>query len=279
MLGRTIRFFSESISKKNKQRFISRFNANWLNEVSKNVDFKVVSFSGGKQFEDQVYSIASFIKNVGKPFSWIIYNDGSYNSIQVGFLEKIQNVQVQNIDLINSALPIKILEKQPTLKKVEILIKHQNDKNTIFTDSDILFYRNFSTLFKIDSDRNYYLVDEGNGYFDEDFMNEYPKIDSPFNFGLIFSNSEIDMSSVVSYILEKIEAKKLGYWSDQTAFQKLVMQDENFCPLGKELFKVGGSDAFKISHCVDYNKIALRHFVGPVRHKMWQYPWKKVLGI
>jgi lipopolysaccharide biosynthesis glycosyltransferase len=171
------------------------------------------------------------------------------------------------------------LEEQPTLKKVEILIKHQNDKNTIFTDSDILFYRNFSTLFRIDSDRNYYLVDEGNGYFDEDFMNEYPKIDSPFNFGLIFLNSEIDMSSVVSYILEKIESKKLGYWSDQTAFQKLVMQDHRFQPLDRNLFRVGGSDAFKLSHCVDYNKIALRHFVGPVRHKMWQYPWRKVLGI
>ena len=44
-------------------------------------------------------------------------------------------------------------------------------------------------------------------------------------------------------------------------------------------FVVGGKDGFRLSHCVDYNEISVRHFVGPVRHKMWQYSWKKILGI
>lgn len=70
----------------------------------------------------------------------------------------------------------------------------------------------------------------------------------------------------------------MNYWSDQTAFH-ILTQKEGFIALPKEKFVTGGKDAFTIKNSVDYSKIALRHFVGPVRHKMWQMNWNTILGI
>jgi hypothetical protein len=78
--------------------------------------------------------------------------------------------------------------------------------------------------------------------------------------------------------MDKIEHSELHYWSDQTAVH-ILAQREQYKVMPADHFVVDGKDSFKLLHAFDYNKIALRHFVGPVRHKMWQYPWKKVLGI
>jgi hypothetical protein len=278
MIGRFKRKWIEQVAVKNRASFL-QWQETHLPTTLKDSAYTVVSFSGGKWFADQLYSLYSYYYNVGKPKQWLIYNDGTYSETQLQTFLKIERVTICNLDLLAARLPQAALQKYPTLKKVEIVAKHISEEKTIITDSDILFYKQFNTHLMSYPATNYFLADEGNGYFDTDFLVENPFIEQPFNFGLLLMHSRFNMDSVFSYVEKRYQLGILDYWSDQTAFQKLVMQDENFCPLDKELFKVGGSDAFKISHCVDYNKIALRHFVGPVRHKMWQYPWKKVLGV
>ena len=278
MIGRFKRSWIEKIAELNKVSFL-QWQQLHLPAETNEIAYTIVSFSGGKWFADQLYSLYSFYRNVGKPVNWHIYNDGTYSKMQLDALRKIDRVTVCDLDLLDARLPKKALQKFPTLKKVEIVARHISDEKTIITDSDILFYRHFSTLINSDSNINYYLVDEGNRYFDKDFLLEYPSIEQPFNFGLLLLHSRFSMESVYTYIEERYRKGVLDYWSDQTAFQNLVMNDAGFEALDRELFKVGGSDSFHLSHCVDYYKIALRHFVGPVRHKMWQYSWKKVLGV
>ena len=278
MIGRYKRKLIEQIAERNKASFL-QWQQLHLPAATNESAYTVVSFSGGKWFADQLYSLYSFYRNVGKPQQWLIYNDGTYSKTQLDALCKIDRVTVCDLDLSDARLPKEALQKFPTLKKVGIVAKHISDEKTIIADSDILFYRHFSTLINIDSNINYYLVDEGNRYFDKDFLLAHLSIEEPFNFGLLLLHSRFSMESVYTYIEERYRMGVLDYWSDQTAFQKLVMNNAGFEALNRELFKVGGSDSFHLSHCVDYNKIALRHFVGPVRHKMWQYSWEKVLGI
>jgi hypothetical protein len=278
MIGRYKRKWIEQIAELNKASFL-QWQKLHLPAATNESAYTVVSFSGGKWFADQLYSLYSFYRNVGKPQQWLIYNDGTYTKTQLQALSKIDRVTVCYLDLSNARLPIETLQKFPTLKKVEIVAKHILDEKTIITDSDILFYPHFSTLINTDSNINYYLVDEGSRYFDKEFLLAHPSIEQPFNFGLLILHSLFSMESVYTYLEERYRKGVLDYWSDQTAFQMLVMNNTDFEALDRELFKVGGSDSFHLSHCVDYNKIALRHFVGPVRHKMWQYSWKKVLGI
>jgi hypothetical protein len=278
MIGRIKRACIESIGRHNQFSFL-KWQSHHLPISSKESDYVVVSFSGSKWFADQLYSLYSFYINVGKPESWLIYDDGTYSEAQITALQQIERVTVSRLEQSATRLPIEPLQKFPTLKKVEIVARHIPGKKTILTDSDVIFYNNFSKLINGDSEGNYFLVDEGNAYFDKDFLLQYSNIQHPFNFGLLLLQGGFDMEPVFAYIENRYKTGMLGYWSDQTAFQKLVMGDPGFKPLHKEQFKVGGKDAFTFSHCVNYNEIALRHFVGPVRHKMWQYPWKKVLGL
>lgn len=278
MIGRYKRKWIEQVAGRNKAAFL-QWQETHLPSATNESAYTVISFSGSKWFADQLYSLYSYYCNVGKPKQWLIYNDGTYSETQLQALRKIERVTVYDLDLSAARLPHEALKKIPTLKKVEIVAKHISDEKTIITDSDILFYKQFNALINSYSNTNSFLVDEGNRYFDSDFLTAHPSIEAPFNFGLLLLHNRFNMESVFTYIDERYRSGVLDYWSDQTAFQKLVMQDKSFQPLDRELFKVGGSDSFHLSHCVDYNKIALRHFVGPVRHKMWQYSWKKVLGV
>lgn len=277
MIGRTIRYITETTAKNKKQHFIAAFKSNWLNEVKKNADFNVVSFSGSKQFADQLYSIASFYRNVGRPHSWIIYNDGSYKQEELDVLGSINGVKVRAIVIQEGSLPLSCFKQYPTLLKVELLRQLTDfSRPVLFTDSDILFYRQFESFRQQFTSNNWYIVDEGKGYFDPSF--ELPENELPLNFGFLVLNKPADWSFILRYLNERIEDGQLHYWSDQTAAH-LLAQREQFSIMPVESFVVGGKDSFKLSHAVNYNKIALRHFVGPVRHKMWQYSWRKVLGV
>lgn len=277
MIGRTIRYITEVSAKKKKQNFGSEFKPNWLNDVKPLVNFNIVSFSGSKQFADQLYSIASFYKNVGRPYSWIIYNDGSYKQEELELLGTIKGVEVRAIVIQEGSLPLSCFKEYPTLLKVEILRQLTDfSRPVLFTDSDVLFYKEFKKISQQFLSSNWYIVDEGKGYFDPSF--ELPANEPPLNFGFIVLNKPADWSFIFKYLNDRIKQGELHYWSDQTAAH-LLAQREQFKVMQVESFVVGGTDGFKLSHAVDYNKIALRHFVGPVRHKMWQYSWKKVLGI
>lgn len=277
MIGRTIRTITEATAKRNKQLFLSNFNPNWLNEVKHETNLNVVSFSGTKQFADQLYSVASFFRNVGKPNTWVIYNDGTYTQHELKVFCSIPSVQVREIDNKEVVLPLACFEQFPTLLKVELLRQLTDfSRTTLFADSDILFYQKFKKYISQFANENWYIVDEGKGYFDPSFKlspNEHP-----LNFGFLVLNEPSNWNFVFKYIMDKIEHGELHYWSDQTAVH-ILAQREQYKVMPTDHFVVDGTDSFKLFHAFDYNKIALRHFVGPVRHKMWQYPWKKVLGI
>ena len=277
MIGRALRYIAELTAKKRKKEFLDSFDLEWLNTIEETVNFNVLSFSGTKQFADQLYSISSFYRNVGKPISWIIYNDGSLKQEELHILSSISNLQVFDIEIKVGGLPAACFIEFPTLLKVELLQQLPDlNKTLLFTDSDILFYRNFKKFKQQFATDNWYVVDEGEGYFDISY--DLPANQEPLNFGFLILNKPTDWSYVVRYLANRIESGQLDYWSDQTAVH-LLAQQEKFKALPSDLFVVGGKDSFKLTHCVDYNKIALRHFVGPVRHKMWQYSWEKVLGI
>ena len=57
----------------------------------------------------------------------------------------------------------------------------------------------------------------------------------------------------------------------------LMATQLGFTALPPNLFVVGGKDAFSFRDAFNYKNIALRHFVGPIRHKMWQHNWRKLL--
>lgn len=278
MIGRTKRFLAEKMALMNKANFNSwqkSQSQNFFHNKNSVTHFKVVSFSGSKFLMDQLLSIYSFYLNVGIPNEWTIFSDGSYSKEEIERLTALPNVRVETSN-IRDILSKEIMNQRPTLKKIFIYEEVEINNTTIFVDSDVLFYPTFKGFIPEFNMHNWYIVDEGTGYFDPDFKNDYSR--PPLNLGLLILNSKPNWDLARNYIYQKIESGQISYWSDQTACHVMASKSDDFKSLPREKFVVGGTDAFALNHCVDYNLIAVRHFVGPVRHKMWQYPWRKSLN-
>ena len=276
MKGRLIKWTVNKIADHHKAGFKRSFRHAWLNNIENRVNFNLVSFSGKKQFLDQLYSISSFYCNIGRPKSWIIYNDGTYSNEELDFFKKIEGVTIEEASSVRKELPEQALKKFPTLLKIEILKNITPGISTIFTDSDILFYKRFADFIKTLALQNWYIIDEGFRYFDDDFLKKNKTGSNPLNLGFMVLNSKPNWKTVIDYIVAKYKDGCLSYWTDQTACH-IMAQNESFSPLPKEEFVVGGNDSFSFRSAVDYDQIALRHFVGPIRHKMWQRSWVKTL--
>ena len=282
MIGRIKRLISSHLAKKSTFLFQHKYK-DLIEQIPKHlpIDFEVVSFSGSKQFNDQLYSILSFFYNVGIPLKWTVYSDGTYTENEKEIMTSVKNVVFKEVDTTGFDDNWNLMfDANPTLKKIAILSKLNIIRTTIFVDSDVLFFSSFLHYIEGLKDHNWYLEDESPNYFDTDLIQNIELIKHPLNFGMLILNATHNWQFVLEYLTNKLTNGTLSYWSDQTALHLFANQPgSNFYPLPKEYFVVNGSDSFKLGHDFNYNSIAVRHFVSPIRHKMWQYSWKKVLGV
>lgn len=279
MLGRYKRKIAKRVAQRNKSRFEKRFDTRHL--LAKNsslVNVAVVSFSGVASFQDQLYCIASFVRNVGKPVQWTVYTDGSHTTRQLQQLNEIPFVQVKKVNVEGKCIAAYCLNEYPLLKKLIAFSEHPIEGTTLFCDSDVLFFPVFKTYLDAIKQRNWFLPDEDVNYFDEEYLAEnHPRMFG-INTGFMVLNDQPDWSIALHYVQQRIENKlAIGHWSEQTGIHKMVIESPDFNALDPRKFVLAGTDSFRISIHPDWQKIALRHFVGPIRHKMWQTNWQKVL--
>ena len=273
MFGRFKKAFIIYRGNAKRRRFLEALPGIMKDVPAKSVNMDMVSMSGKNFFADQLLSLFSFYYHVGTPVSWTIFDDGSYTEAELEIFNQIPAVHVQRL------LPdqeIEEMAKYPTLKKIFLLRDLKPVRPTGYADSDVLFFSSFMQHFLPYLSSNCYLEDENSSYFDK-FLPADINTDHPLNLGFLLLNSIPDWSIATDYIETRIRNKELVYWSDQTAMH-ILATSEQMTPLPKDTFVVGGKDAFSLSDATDYQKIALRHFVGPVRHKMWQHSPEKVLN-
>lgn len=272
MLGRFQKTYIQYIGNINKADFL--ISLNWIieNLQIKKIDIDVISMSGKMFFADQLLSLFSFYYNIGIPNSWTIYSDGTYTNEELDIFSKIPCLVIKSIRIDKYEEEIK---QFPTLKKMFLLQNVIPRRPTIFTDSDVLYFASFTEQIAPFLFSNCYIVDEGKGYFDA-FIPNNISVEMPLNLGMLLLNEKPNWQIAWDYIEERILNKQIHYWTDQTATHIMALK-EGFKALPKTDFVVGGEDAFTIKDIVDYNKISLRHFVGPIRHKMWQHKWQNIL--
>lgn len=279
MRGRLTRYITEAIAARNKTSFLKEFSVDWLLNNNEYPSLTIASFSGEKQLADQLYSITSFYRNVGKPGKWIIFSDGSHSEKSKELFNNIPEVVLidDSIDIVPEAYKN---ETNPLLKKVFYYKTVDVKTTTFFVDSDILFYKSFTDFYPLLLNHNWFMVDEQYGSFDTSYVENVNFDLYPCNSGFFVLNKQPQWDVVMRYLDDqRSKPEGIQYWSEQTAFHVLTRDFTNYLPLDPRYFVVGGPDSFSLTSHFDYTKIAMRHFVGPVRHKMWQYSWKKILGI
>ena len=149
MLGRYKRKFSISVAEGRKKSFRQFYNDRFFDVTRPQIEVTLVSMSGSKYILDQLYSICSFFKNVGKPKKWIVFSDGSYTEEETSLLSKIPFVEVRTIETDKYDIEKKYFERYPLLKKLVAYAQLDINSTTVLTDSDILFFPAYKNYEKV----------------------------------------------------------------------------------------------------------------------------------
>lgn len=263
----------------------------------KNVEVEVVSFSSSNDYSEQVLSILSFLRYLGKPLSWTIYSDGSHTdkqkkqiSIDTDFVT-IKSIDWDELvtleDLCNSDIKpyhkyiLDYAKNHAFGKRLFYYLNHPINRPTLFIDSDILFYEKanlFDVLIKEEPKANgWFMPDIEWGCLDSRYKAIYSQQTYQVNAGLMFVLKKFD-NYKKSLDFYKVLDGKYEYFSEQTIIN-ILLKDNCFMPLNPKKFILDTGDQFDFSYLHNPKQMAIRHYTGPVRHKMWQNDYKWHLGL
>jgi hypothetical protein len=241
------------------------------------IDLDIISFSSVRDMEEQALSIYSFLFYVGIPKNWIIYSDGSYTDDQKNYLKE-NFTFIQFLDWNhNKSLEENFLLKEylaicPLSKKLQVILSHSYERQTMYIDSDILFYKNALFYFNSDILKKgfWYLPDTSWGARISDYQNILNDM-FELNSGLLILNKNFDFTFVYEYL--NSQRTNFQYFSEQSSFN-YAFKKQGANILDPRQFIVNLQDQFDFSMSFNRDEIAVRHYVTPVRHKMWQKGWR-----
>jgi hypothetical protein len=241
-------------------------------EQTRIIPVAVYAFSCERDLPEQVASIRSFIRYVGVPDSFTVVSDGSYSRGSRHLLSKISScVNVLDLnDIVNNSLHKFVYDyasQHPLGKKLSILMSMPIEKPTIYADSDILFFPGADTIINIaqlGDQKRWYLPDCAFA-LDARLLDDSERA-APVNSGFMLLKQPLDWDIPLER-LERI-AGRSNYFTEQTMVH-LAMHNNKAIPLCSSKFIVALDDQFIYSDKYADNSIALRHYVNPVRHKIW----------
>jgi len=297
--GGITKLIATRISRGNKAEFafFIKENLYTLRHRYKNnlVQLAVVSFSSCNDFNEQILSILSFLRYVGTPVAWTLYSDGTHTSEQIQLLtSSFEFIQVKGTDLEDIDSVMKNCKKElhpyleqllhyagqhPLGKRLYLYLNHDIKEPTLFLDADILFY-NQASIIKIilkEDVNGWYLPDTDWGCLDSHYKASNIKQLYQVNGGFLLFNKPLSHLTEGLEFLKQLDYK-YEYFSEQTIMH-ILLKANSFMPLDPRIFILNIDDQFDFSYLLPREKMAIRHYTGPVRHKMWQRNWKWQLSL
>jgi hypothetical protein len=242
-------------------------------EVSHSFPLEVFSYSGEAALPEQVASIRSFLRHVGRPPLFNVVSDGTYSPSSKRLLREIDPcVSVREAaDWVPKDLPDKIypyLKNHPTGRQFALFMSLPDKAPVLYLDSDILFFAGAVDLHAHAEKRDVpalYLADcRFSG--DERLLNDPNEANDPVNIGVLLLFQKLDWSLSLQRFLEL--KGEPNFFTGQT-MTHLTMHANRAAPLDSRRYVLQLDDQFVYPDRYADPTIALRHYVNPVRHKFW----------
>ena len=242
-------------------------------EPSRSFPLEVFSFSGEAALPEQVASIRSFLRHVGRPPMFNVVSDGSYSESSKQFLQALDAcVCIREVkDWAPRNVPpsmYRYVTEYQMGRQLGLIMSLSAKQQTLYTDSDILFFAGADDLHARAATRDVpamYLPDclfSG----DERVLRDPRETNEPVNSGFLLLFRELDWSLVVQRFLELKDEP--NYFTNQTLVH-LAMHANHAAPLDPRKYVLQLDDQFVYPDRYASPQIALRHYVNPVRHKFW----------
>jgi hypothetical protein len=242
-------------------------------EPSRSFPLEVFSYSGEAALPEQVASIRSFLRYVGRPAIFNVVSDGSYSASSKRLLQDIDScVFVREAgDWVPKNLPANIypyLKDHPTGRQLALIMSLPIAAPILYTDSDVLFFRGAADLHTHVERRDVpalYLADcRFSG--DDRLLRDPNEASAPVNTGFLLLFQKLDWSLSVQRFLE-MKGEPI-FFTNQT-MTHLTMHANRAAPFDSWKYVLQLDDQFIYPDRYADPTIALRHYVNPVRHKFW----------
>jgi hypothetical protein len=248
-------------------------------------DFHLASFSGARDFEEQMLSLLTFRRWIGLPHSWVVFSDGTHTD--------------EMRDLLHAQFPWASLRSwelsQPLVSGeanflFEYAQEHAMGKRliaystlplltpTLFLDSDVFFYAKAAELLSLAfaGPENWFLPDMDWGTLDSRFLAKNSRDLYQSNGGFYLLKPGFSWEPVLDF-LKQLD-NKFEYFSDQTAFH-VAFKQQGVMALDPRVFILHCDDQFALGLNEAPREMAIRHFVAMVRHKIWEPGWRWHLAL
>jgi hypothetical protein len=234
---------------------------------------EVFSYSGEAALPEQIVSIRSFLRHVGRPVIFNVVSDGSYSESSKRLVQDVDPcVSVRDAaDWVPKDLPENIypyLKNHPTGRQLALIMSLPLSAPALYVDSDILFFAGASDLHPQTERRDLpalYLADcRFSG--DDRLLRRPDEATDPVNTGFLLLFQKLDWSLSVERFLEMKGAP--DFFTNQT-MTHLTMHANRAVPFDTRKYVLQLDDQFIYADRYANPSIALRHYVNPVRHKFW----------
>ena len=260
----------------NRTKGIGLFSSNMTADI---LNVELVTFVNNASFSDLLLSILSFLKNCGVPKKWTLLIDDEFSSSNKLILEQCPFLEIRRWDSLSDKIISLNYAGKWQLRKYFSYASYPIVTSTIFIDSDVIFYSLFKKYFEVIKCKNWYLPEppECKNYdvcaiYQEGIIGNMYSV----NAGFLIINHPINWEIGFEYIDKSILNNLDSYFIDQTALNLIYLSDDNAQILDPRLFHASANDHFYIS-ALNTSEFAIRHYVGLIRHKMWQLGWKQFI--
>src|SRR6267143_1044219 len=241
--------------------------------VGAEVPLNVFSYSGERALPEQVASIRSFLKHVGRPKRFIVVSDGTLSRRGSDILKSLDPVISVSgtAQWLPSGLPAKLypyLTTHATGKQLALIMALPVDGPTLYVDSDVLFFpgaRNLIRLAQTPGTPAFYLADCRLSADERLFRDDAEKA-QPVNTGVLLLFEKLDWALAIRRFLELPGLP--NFFTNQT-MAHLTMHANGARPLDDRKYVLQLDDQFVYPDRYAGRDLALRHYVNPVRHKFW----------
>jgi hypothetical protein len=234
--------------------------------------FEVFAYSNDEMLPEQVASIRSFLRHVGRPKSFTVVSDGSHSDRSIRLLKSVdRSVSVTAAQPAIPGLPPKLesyLNSHPTGKQLALIMSLPRNGPAFYVDADVRFFPAASDLFGRGEAKDlpaYYLSDcQFAG--DPRLVRDASEENEPVNTGFLFLFKKLDWSLSIRRFLE-LEGEPT-FFSNQT-MTHLTMHENGARPFDPAKYVLQLDDQCAFADRYAGPRLALRHYVNPVRHKFW----------
>jgi hypothetical protein len=237
------------------------------------VDLDVFAYSNEQALPEQVASIRSFLRHVGRPQHFIVVSDGSHSSRSIRLLEAIDpSVSVRPVSAAASAVGDKrfrdYLENHPTGKQLGVIMNLPQGLPALYADSDVLFFDGASDLLEVvhQNDVSAYYLADCQFAGDDRLLRGGGEEQNPVNTGVLLLFQPLDWSLSLARFTDLTGAPT--FFTNQT-MTHLTMHQNATRPLDPRRYVLQLDDQFAWRDRYAGAGVALRHYVNPVRHKFW----------